>query len=289
MASETFILSTGMIIKHIDTAATTPQIMFFRNLFGLLLLLPLISKIGLNSLKTERMHLHLLRATVGLCGMVGLYYAWGHLPLAQAAIFRQTGPIFIPIIAFFWLQERLTVTIIIALALGFLGAITVIISKQQQTDINQLYQYNSAVLIALAGAFCGSFIRVVIRNMRTTEPAHRIVFYFAFYGVFLTAIPAFYWWQSLSLQTYLWIALIALCSTLSQWLLSQAYGYAKAGQLALFTYSSVIFASILGWLLWNEKLSWSVLIGIGLISTAGIIALRYQQKAGVAPIKHVNH
>ena len=62
-------------------------------------------------------------------------------------------------------------------------------------------------------------------------------------------------------------------ATLAQLLLSKGYGYAPAGQLGPFTYASVVFAAVMGYLLWQESLSMRAVVGIGLVTTAGILVM----------------
>ena len=62
-------------------------------------------------------------------------------------------------------------------------------------------------------------------------------------------------------------------------LLSKGYRYAPAGKLGAFTYGSVIFASLLGWLLWNELVTFEAIIGMALVVTSGVIVLLASTKA----------
>ncbi|MFG1491573.1 DMT family transporter, partial [Oceanospirillum sp. HFRX-1_2] len=130
-----------------------------------------------------------------------------------------------------------------------------------------------AVLIALGGASLGALAKVTIRRMRTTEPAQRIVFYFAFFSAIFSFIPALLVWQAISWQILAWLFVVAATSTLAQLFLSKAYGFAPAGQLGPFTYGSVAFAALMGWWLWGEVLSLNTWLGIALITGGGILAM----------------
>lgn len=266
-ASELSLLFTGMIIKQITDDVPLEQIIFLRNFMGLVLLMPWLFNKGIQRLHTQHISMHILRGVVGVSAMVCMFYAWGHLPLAQAALLKQTSPLFIPIIAYLWLHERIGIKTIIALFIGFLGVLLIINPKTEQSD------FSFAIIIAIIGAILAGVAKVSIRKMRSTETPGRIVFYFALIGTIVSIIPAYFAWINLSMIQWVYLTGIALFSTIGQLLLSKAYGLAPAGQLGPYTYTSVAFAALFGWLIWGEVLVISTWIGILIIVFAGILAV----------------
>lgn len=265
LLSELFLVSSGMVIKHLANDVPVQMVVFFRNGLGLLILLPWLMSNGLSAIKTDRLRLHFMRAGVGVVAMTCLFYSWGYLPLAQAALLKQTAPFFIPIIAFFWLGERIPSIVKVAILIGFCG--TALVLNPQEGNLN------IGVIIAVCGAALGGLAKVTIRRMRSSEPAGRIVFYFAFFSAILSFLPAYWVWQPMSLTAFLWLFLMAGTSTAAQLFLSKAYGLAPAGQLGPFTYGSVVLAALMGWLLWDEVLSINTLLGIALITGGGVLAM----------------
>lgn len=270
IASELSLLFTGMIIKQISADVPLEQIIFLRNFIGLALLMPWLFKKGINRLHTKRISMHILRGVVGVSAMVCMFYAWGNLPLAQAALLKQTSPLFIPVIAYFWLHERIGIKTIIALFIGFIGVV-LIINPTDSSEEQSSFIF--AVVAALMGAILAGVAKVSIRKMRDTETPGRIVFYFALIGTLVSIIPAWLAWVELSWMQLAALAGIALFSTIGQLLLSKAYGLAPAGQLGPYTYTSVAFAALFGWLIWSEVLVISTWIGIVIIISAGILAV----------------
>jgi len=265
LVSEMFLVGAGMVIKQISGELHTALIVFFRNLLGLPLFLPWLIRNGSSALKTSKLRFHLMRAGVGVTAMTCLFYSWGHLPLAQAALLKQTAPFFMPLIALWWLGESISLKVKLAIMVGFIG-VALILNPQQGA-------LNIGVLIALCGACLGALAKVTIRRMRDTESPQRIVFYFALFSALFSSIPAYLNWQSVSLEQLAWLLLLAATSTIAQLLLSKAYGLAPAGQLAPYTYGSVAMAAVFGWLLWGEVLGMNTLFGILLVSCAGIVAM----------------
>lgn len=272
--SESCLVLSGTLIRVLTDDVSTEMLVFARNLFGLLLLLPWVFHQGLGAIKTNRIQIHLLRSLVGICAMYCLYYSWGHLPLAEAALLKQTSPLFIPLIAFLWLKEGIRLFTKIALMIGFLG-VYVILNPSEGA-------FEFAVIIALLGAFLGGLAKVIIRRMANTESSPKIVFYFSFFTALFSAGPAIASWQTPSWQQTGMLALMALFSTLAQLLLSRAYALAPAGLLAPFTFSSVAIASLIGWWLWNERVDWLTLIGITLIFAACTINVMQPKARAVA-------
>ncbi len=266
VVSEIFLVLSGMIIKQLADALPLELIVFFRNIFGLLLLTPWLLRHGRDALRTQKLHFHFMRGAIGVTAMSCLYYSWQYLPLAEAALLKQTAPFFIPLIAFWWLGERIPVLARWSILVGFIGVLLIL----NPTDGT----LNLAVLIALCGAMLGATAKVTVRRMSDTESPQRIVFYFALFGSLIIAIPAISHWQTPSLIQAGWLFAMAITSTCAQLLLSKAYGLAPAGQLGPFTYASVGFAALTGWLFWQEilpLLSWA---GLVLIVGAGMMALQ---------------
>ncbi|WP_245574063.1 DMT family transporter [Neptunomonas japonica] len=265
LLSELFLVFSGMVIKQISGELPTEIIVFIRNLFGLMLLMPWLLKNGTKAIRTNLLRFHFMRAAVGVTAMSCLYYSWGHLPLAQAALLKQTAPFFMPLIALYWLGENISGRAKLAILVGFVGVYIVLNPHEGSL--------NFAVIIAVVGAMLGALAKVTIRRMVGTESPQRIVFYFAFFSALLSAIPALLVWQMPTTLQFSWLLLLASTSTVAQLLLSKGYSYAPAGQLGPFTYGSVAFAALFGWWIWAESLGWNTWVGMVLITLAGLMAM----------------
>ncbi len=263
---ELLLLVVGMIIK-ILTADDVPtaQMVFLRSVLSLVLLMPWLMRKGLSRLYTQRIGLHIARGVLGVTAMMCVFYAWGNLPLAQASLLKQTSPIFISIIAFLWLKESLGTKTILAIISGFIGVALIIDPGAENAQVNIV------IFVALAGAMLAGSAKVVVRKMSTTETPGRIVFYFSLIGTLVSAVPAMLVWASLNGVQAAAIAGIAVLSTTAQFAITKAFSYAPAGQIGFYTYTSVAFAALFGWSIWNEVLSWQTIFGILVIVTAGVL------------------
>ncbi len=270
MASELCLVLSGMLIRQLSLQLPTEMVVFSRNFLGLMLLMPWLWSNGIGAIKTDKLRFHCMRAGVGVTAMYCLYYSWANLPLAEAALLKQTAPFFIPIIALIWLKEQVAVTTRLAILVGFCG-VCFVISPSGGT-------LNTAVIIALFGAMLGGLAKVTIRRMASTEPSPRIVFYFALLTSLISAPAAAMNWHTPDLPTLLLLILMAAFSTAAQLLLSRAYALAPAGRLGPFTYSSVAFAAVLGWLFWGELMELHTLVGVVLIFMAAVISVMKQRR-----------
>ena len=252
-------------IKHLSQEVPQEILVFTRNLFGLVFLVPIIAHHGFHSLKTSRLPLHMMRALVGVTAMYCYFYVIANLPLAEAALVKLSSPFFLPIIALLWLGERISQRTLWAILIGFLGVVFVL---RPGSDTFQV-----VALVGIAGAALASLAKVTIRKMADTEPSYRIVFYFGLIATLVSSVPFLLLWQLPPQNTWVWLLAIGLTGTVGQLLMTKAYAIANPGQVGIYTYSAVIYAAGFGWFFWDEGVVITTLIGTGLIVGAGLLNL----------------
>lgn len=265
IASEFVLVSMGAVIKTAAEGLSNEMIVFFRNLFGLLVLVPLLLKRGLVNLKTQVLHIHLLRGLAGLAAMYCFFYAIAHINLADAMLLKLSIPLFIPIVAFVWLRERIERVTQLALLIGFFGVVMIL-----KPGVHMQW----AILIALAGSLFASVAKTTIRRLSSSEPVFRIVFYFAVIGMLVSAIPLIWAWQTPN--AYQWLLLLSLgpLATLGQLLMTRGYATAPASNVGLFSFSAVLFGAAYGWVFWGEIWDIISIMGAILIAISGAMVLR---------------
>ncbi len=107
----------GVCIRYASHSLDNYTIVFFRNFVGIFIFLPLIFNKGFGFFKTKKLWMHTWRAIVGLTAMYGFFYAIAHLKLSNAMVFTYSSPIFIPLIAWLFLKEKVTLPMLIAAGL----------------------------------------------------------------------------------------------------------------------------------------------------------------------------
>jgi len=260
----------GVLIRMASETVDNPTVVFFRNLVGLLVLLPFFLIKGVHQLKTQRIWMHTWRSLVGLLAMYGFFYAIAHLKLSNAMVFTYSSPIFIPLVAWLFLREKMTSLMWLAAGIGLCGVL--LVAKPDQALFNLL----SA--IGLASSFLAAMAFVTVRAMSSTEPASRIVFYFCLIGTLISAVPMFWLWRPYQPRELLLLAGAGILATISQLFLSTAYRYAPAGQIGPANYMAIIFAGLWAALIWQEYPDLTSIIGMLVILVALILCMPYWQK-----------
>ena len=233
------------MIKSLSDHLDTEVIVFARNLFGLMFLLPIIFyRGGFGQLRTRFLHLHMIRGLTGVIAMFCFFYTIGHIALAEAVLVKMTVPFFLPVVAWLWLREQIGIRTWLAIIAGFAGVAVIMRAGTGQVD--------PVMWVALAGAAIMSVAKVSIRRMAISEPAQRVVFYFAVFATLFSSIPLF-WATTLPSGTdYLWLLGIGLVATGGQFAMTTAYQIARPGQVGVYNYSSVVWAALLGWFFWEK-------------------------------------
>ncbi|MDP5191085.1 DMT family transporter [Rheinheimera baltica] len=266
LLAEACFAGIGAIVKFTSSTASEVQVVFFRNFFALLLMLPFLYQHGFSLLKTKRWYLHLSRALTGIISMYCFFYVLARLPLAQGMLVLLLSPFIVPIIARFWLKERPSRLTLFGILLGFVGVILALPVNFGNTDAILLVGLLSAALVAIT--------KTTIRYMSDTEPAVRIVFYFSLLTAVLSAIPVPFYWQPLNGSVWLAFVGMGILAAIGQLAMTRAYALAPASDIGMWTYSSVIFAGLFGYLFWQEPVTLAWFGGVLVIFYAGYITTR---------------
>ncbi|MFZ5723285.1 MAG: DMT family transporter [Pseudomonadota bacterium] len=259
------------VIKHVSPEVGTWTVVFLRNLFGLLVLLPIVMRHGPSLFRSNRPGTMTIRALAGLTAMYGFFYVIAHLPLAEATLVKLTTPFFMPLIAWFWLKERIGRRNAAAIVVGFAGVLLILRPGAASFDPD--------ALVGIAAAVLASVAMVAIREMNDAEPPDRIVFHFTLVCTLVSAIPLWWAWQAPSPELWPWLVAMGVFGTAGQLLITRAFQIAPPGRIGPFTYTSVVFAALLGALFWQEALLLTTVIGSVLIFAAGLINLYGAGKA----------
>lgn len=278
ITGELMFASMGVGIRFVAEELPNELIVFFRNLISLFLLAPWLLRGGIGGFKTSVPHLHLLRGIAGVSAMYCFFYAIANIPLADAMLLKLTSPLFIPLVALFWLREPVSTRVWLAIAIGFGGVIFILRPG--------LDGVSPVALIALLGGMFASVAKVTVRRLSSSEPPLRIVFYFALTAALISSVPLTWAWQTPSPTAFGWLLAVALFATLGQVCLTNGLSLAPAARMGSFGYFAVIFGAAYGWLLWDEVLMWWTVAGTVLIVTAGMLAAS-RPAVGEAPTDSV--
>lgn len=265
VASEFSFAVSAAIIKQVSISLPNESIVFFRNLFGLLILAPLLLRSEPKILHTDVLPLHIARSGFGIGAMYCFFYALAHISLGDTMLIKSTIPLIIPFVCLIWLKESISSRVSVAGILGFIGVFLIL---EPNGDTNW------ASIVALASSIMAALAFVTVRKLSATEPPLRIVAYFGIFGLSISSVPLVWAWQTPTIVEYMMLLGIGLTTTIGQLLLTRGYQNAPASSVGIFTYTSVPFGTFLGWLFFEEILDINSLFGAILIVLAGLIILR---------------
>lgn len=255
------------------------EAMFFRSIMAMPLLVLWLMRQGSvrEGIRTHSVRNHAVRGIVGSCAM-GLGFAGlKFLPLPEVTAIRFVTPIVMVILAALILGERVRFVRIAAVMLGFVGVL-IIVAPRLGTGLG-----NSATLgvfFTLGSACLAALAQVFVKGMAGKESTTAIVFWFSMTATLLslTTLPFGWVWP----QGIEWAFLIGagVVGGLGQILLTSSYRFAEAGILAPFTYVSMLWSILIGYLWFDEAPTGAMLLGASLVITAGVIIVLRERALG---------
>lgn len=273
LSAELCFAGVSALVKYLSTDLPSEQLVFFRSLMAFVVLLPWIWRKGTSAFRTQAWRFHLTRGIAGVVAMYLFFYAIAHIPLAQATLVLLLSPFLIPVIGKFWLKEYVSRQTWLAIAIGFVGVYLFLNPTAAELS--------PVIWIAFIAAVLAAYTKTLIRKMSATESSSKIVFYFSLLATVISAIPLL--WRGESIANTHWIAILVMgaLAVIGQLAMTRAYSLAPAARVGVFTYSSVIFASLMGYWFWDEPITWFMLAGAIVITLAGYLALRSRRKAEI--------
>lgn len=238
------------------------EVVFFRNVFNLLFMLPWFLKIGLVGLRTECLGLHFLRTGSSLTSMFFWFTALTMLPLAEATSLSFTAPLFATIGAALFLAEDVRLRRWLAVGVGFIG--TLIILRPGIEVVSQ-----GAVLMLIGSVFVATSI-LLVKVLSRTESPNTMVLWVALIATPVSAIPLFWVWELPEGITWLWLASVGAAATGGHLCFNRAMASADASAVLPFEYTRLIFVAIIGFALFNELPDVWTWVGSLVIFGAGV-------------------
>lgn len=246
---------------------------FFRNLIALFIAYFACKKQKSRLFGTTKTWKFLLsRSLLGGTGMVLYFYAISHLTLADSSILNKLSPFFVTIFAIIFLQEKMAKIQIFALVIIFFAAILVIKPR-----------FNLSVFPALAGfasAIFAGAAYTIVRFLGDKERPETIVFFFSFVTTLLMIIPMLNRFIPPNTDQLIYLSTAGFFAAIGQFGLTYAYRLAPANEVAIYNYTNIIFAAVIGYFIWGEIPDYlSIIGGILIIVTSVVLYFYYMQRS----------
>jgi len=187
-------------------------------------------------------------------------------PTGQVVAIEFTMPIWTAILAASFLGERMTVAKILAIVLGLLGV--AIIVRPGTSEINP------GQLIALGAAVGFGISMAMLKSLTRTESALAVIFWMLVVQSAAGLLPALYVWTWPPVQTWGYVAVVAVCGTFSHYFLARAMQYADATIVVPMDFLRVPLTAAAGWLIYAERLDTFTVFGAALILIGNLLNLK---------------
>jgi drug/metabolite transporter (DMT)-like permease len=241
---------------------------FFRFFLGLVIILPYIIKKKDAVLKTTHLKQHFLRAILGLPAMLLYFSALVLLPIEKLTAISFVVPLIVTILAVFFLGEKIYIYRTLALLLGFSGMLVII--RPGFVDIS------IGVYMVLFSALLWSINIIITKKISKDDSAITILAYQSIFMSLLSFFIVLFFWEMPSLKTFIYLILAAMCGTVLHLTLNHAFKLVDVSMTQPYSFLNLVFASIIGYFVFDEIPDLYTWIGALIIFT-GVLIISYRE------------
>jgi drug/metabolite transporter (DMT)-like permease len=263
LASTVFLGASDVTAKYLSASLPSIEIAWIRFLVFALIMSPaMLPGSPLFALRTDRRGLHLLRGAALLGSSLFFISGLRYLPIAEASATGFVSPLFVTALSIIFLGEKVGLRRWIATALGLLG---VIIILRPGTGA-----FHPAAFFPLVSALAWACTLIMTRMMSGSERAVTTMTYSSIAGVCILSTLVPFVWVAPTWHDILFGVFIGVASTAGQWIVVLAFRYADASVLAPFSYTQLLWVSILGFLVFGEVPDIWTITGAAFIVASGL-------------------
>ena len=263
------------LIKGLSANIHFIETMFFRSAFALPVMVVIAAR-GRNwgLLRTKRFPAHIVRAFTGTMAQGCAFYALTVLPLAEQTALTYTTPLFVTILSIPFLGERVGIHRWSAVLVGFAGILVIALGEgafQAGAMPDRVVAIGMAV--AVAQGVWSAATTLLVRSLSATESSATIVLWQSLLMTAFTLAALPFFWTTPTPGELALLVLVGLVGGVAQIMLTEAYASAQVSALGPFSYSSILWAVALGWVVFSDAPGWSTLAGAALIVVSGLYIL----------------
>jgi drug/metabolite transporter (DMT)-like permease len=282
-----FIVMAGMI-KATSSHVPAGEAVFFRSLFAIpviLVWLALRRELP-TGLRTKNPLGHVWRGLAGTTSMGLGFAALGYLPLPEVTALSYAAPLLTVIFAAMFLGEEVRAFRISAVVLGLIGVL-IVLSPRLTVVAGDAVDPRMALgaMMVLTAAVFTALAQVFVRKLVLTEQTPAIVFWFSLTATVLSLATIPFGWVVPSPREAMLLVGCGLLGGVGQILMTSSYREADVSVVAPFDYASMIFALGIGYFIFDEVPTWTMLSGAALVVTAGCLIIWRERQLGIERAK----
>jgi len=275
MIASTLAFSTmHVMVRHVSADLHPLQVAFFRNIFGLLVFLPVILRHGFGFLRTSRLPMHGLRSVLNVVAMLCFFYALTIAPLTRVTALAFTTPLFVAVLGFVFLGERFRLRRWSAIIIGFAGTLVILRPGLIPADLG-------SILVLTSAGFWGMTM-IVIKLLSRTDSSLTITGYSSILLSVLSLGPALYVWTQPTLEQLALLMLMGIVGTLAQIAFAQSLKDADTTAVLPFDFLKLVWASMFGVWLFGEVPDTLTWIGAVIVFASSFYIAWREHQAGKA-------
>ncbi len=263
-------VAMAVAVRELSSPMGTFEIMFFRSLVGLAVVLPIVLTLGWDSVRSGRLGLHAARNIFHFGGQGAWIYGLTLLPLAEVTAIEFTTPIWLAILAVVFLRERLDRGRLVAIVLGFTGILVILWPGIEAVQ--------PGALVVLAGALGFASTHIFTKKLTATESPLAILFYMSVVQLPLGLVPALFAWVPPTLADAPWLVILGVSALTAHYGLIRAFRLADATVAIPMDFLRLPLVAVVGFLLYAEQFEFAVLGGAVLIFAGNYYNIRRQSR-----------
>ena len=279
LASTVFLGTSDVTAKYLSATQSSIEIAWIRFLVFALIMVPaMVPGSPVYSLRTTQRSLQLLRGAALLASSLFFISGLRFLPIAEASATGFVSPLFVTALSIFFLGERVGLRRWLATVVGLIG---VLIILRPGTSA-----FHPAAFFPLVSALGWAATMIMTRMMSGKEHASTVMTYSSIAGVCILTVLVPFVWVAPTWHDIFFGVLIGVASTAGQWIVVLAFRYADASVLAPFSYTQLLWVSILGFVVFGEIPDiWTVTGAIFIVASGLYTAHRERVRRSQIPVQ----
>lgn len=257
--------SAAAVVKWLAADISPWQIVWIQYGLCTLMMLPWLYRHGLGGLRSLRYRQHLIRAIGGWLGFTTYYLAISHIPLVDASLLRAAAPLWVPLVVWVGLREKVPWVRWLALISGFVGICFVLQPGSAAFSLGHVIGLGAGLSLAVSMAFT--------RALSSSEPAGRVLFYYFAFSFLASTPMAIQSWTPIPVALWPALLFVGVAIFMSMVFYNRAYSYAPTTLVAPLGYVAVPMAAFIDWQFWHHIPSSSVILGSALVIGSGVLAV----------------
>lgn len=268
------------LIKSTADAVPPGQAVFFRSFFALPIIfgwLALRRELS-GGWKTKNPLGHFWRGLIGTCAMGLGFTGLGLLPLPEVTAIGYAAPLLVVVFAAMFLDEKVGLFRLSTVGLGMIGVL-IVLSPRLSTALG--VSETLGAIVVFMGAVLAALAQVFVRKLVATEGTAAIVFWFTVTSSILSLLTLPWGWVWPGWSAAMLLICAGLFGGIGQIFLTSSYRFADASLVAPFDYVSMILALGIGYFIFDEVPTATMLLGAGIVIFAGVLIIWRERTLGL--------